>query len=209
MPKAPDRYGKNALLGVILCGGASKRMGVDKATLSYSGRALWQQAAQALAPQVTQLAISIAPSQQPDVFAPLPCIVDTLVDAGPLAGIASAAASSLGRDYQWLVFTSCDTPLQPRDWVEQLMSACGGNPGIYYICHQGQHHYLHALWHRSLLAPLEDFLHSGGRALKAFYAQVNAQSVHYSVPNLPSDSYQPDPFLNLNTPEDFARLNHD
>jgi molybdenum cofactor guanylyltransferase len=208
MPKVPDRYGKNALLGVILCGGASKRMGVDKATLNYSGSALWQLIAQRFAPQVDQLAISIAPSQHPSIFAPAPCIIDTQADCGPLVGIESAFTSSLGRDYQWLAFTSCDTPLQPSNWVEHLTLASGGEAGIYYICHQGKHHYLHALWHRSLLAPMTDFLRSGGRALRAFYSQANAQSVDYLAPNPNADSH-PDPFLNLNSPEDFARLNHD
>lgn len=203
MPKDPSRFSKNALLGVILCGGASRRMRVDKATLSHHGRALWQQVAARLGPQVGQLVISTSTAQAPLTFAPLPCIIDTQADCGPLAGMASALSSPSWLEFDWLVFSSCDTPQQPVDWVGALIEASGGNGGIYYICHQGQPHYLHSLWHRSLLLPLSEFLQQGGRAVRAFYAQNQALPVDFVAVN------QHDPFLNLNTPEDLARLNHD
>lgn len=205
MPKDPVRYGKNALLGVILCGGASRRMGVDKATLPYAGRALWHQIAERLAPQVAQLAISVSATQPPQVFAPVPCIEDTQFNCGPLAGIASSFESPAWQTFEWLVFSSCDTPLQPYDWVQHLLNAAEGRAGIYYIRSQGQHHYLHALWHRSMLANLTEFLLTGERAVRAFYAQNNALPVDYAT----AHPCQADPFLNLNTPEDLTRLNHD
>ena len=203
MPKAPSSFGKNALLGVILCGGASTRMGVDKATLSHRGCALWQRVAERLEPQVGQLVISTSAAQTPLSFAPMPCIIDSQADCGPLAGITSALTSPAWLEYDWLVFSSCDTPQQPMDWVSVLIEASGGNAGIYYIRHQGQPHYLHALWHRNLLAPLSEYIQQGGRAVRAFYAQNQALPVDFVAVN------QHDPFLNLNTPEDIARLNHD
>jgi molybdenum cofactor guanylyltransferase len=200
MPKAPTRYGKNTFLGVILSGGASRRMGVDKATVQMASLTLWQHVAARLAPQVGELLISISNSQNAKAFAPFACVADAQADSGPLAGMLSVLASPQAQPYEWLVFSSCDTPLQPRDWVAKLQHASAGKPGIYYMQHQAQGHYLHSLWHRSIMAPLHDFLQTGERAVKAFYLQNQAQAISYSAPE--------DPFMNINTPADLARLTH-
>ncbi|HMW72817.1 MAG TPA: molybdenum cofactor guanylyltransferase [Cellvibrionaceae bacterium] len=202
MPKDPSRFSKNTLLAVILCGGASSRMGQDKATLCCDGQMLWQQVAKRLAPQVGQLLVSTSARQAALSFAPYPCVVDGQVAAGPLGGISSALASPLVDGFDWVVFSSCDTPLQPTDWVAALAAARAGNRGISYIRYQGQAHYLHALWHRSLLKPLEEFLQAGGRAVHRFYAQVQAQPVDYA----PLAAPPIDPFSNLNSPADLARI---
>lgn len=172
------------------------RMGVDKATLSHRGRAPGS-GLPTLEPQVGQLVISASALNSAQLCTHalhyrLPNRLRPLSRNG-----ASALASPAWLEYDWLVFSSCDTPQQPVDWVSVLLEASGGNAGIYYIRHQGQPHYLHALWHRNLLAPLSKYLQQGGRAVRAFYAQNQALPVDYAAakPN------QPDPFINLNTPE--------
>lgn len=177
-------------------------MGQDKATLEHSGQMLWQQVAKRLAPQVGQLVMSTSAAQSSLSFAPHLCIEDEQAATGPLGGIYSALASPFGQAYEWFVFSSCDTPLQPPDWVAQLTAACRGQKGIYYIQQQGQPHYLHALWHNSLLAPLRAFMQADGRAVYGFYAQIKAQAVDYR----PATAPPIDPFTNLNAPADLARL---
>lgn len=205
MPKAPSPCGKNALLGVLLCGGASSRMGADKASLTLAGKPLWQHAAERLAPQLSQLIMSTSASQPSINFAPFACVVDEQAATGPLGGIHSALASPLAKAFDWFIISSCDTPLQPLDWVNHLSNASCGTPGIYYLRYQAQPHYLHALWHRSALGPLGDFVQQGGRAVRGFYAQQNAQAIDYAA----AAPLSLNPFSNLNTPEDLARLQHD
>ena len=191
-------------MAAILCGGTSTRMGADKALLVHAGQPLWQQVAERLAPQVGRVVISTSAAQSSLNFAPHSCVVDDQAANGPLGGIYSVLASPLTTEYEWVVFSSCDTPMQPMDWVAKLTSAQNGNPGIYYIQHQGQAHYLHALWHRNLLAPLMDFLQAGGRAVHRFYAQTQAQPVDYPL----VAASLTDPFINLNAPADLARIKH-
>lgn len=202
MPKDPSRFSKNAFLAVILCGGTSSRMGQDKATLRLDGQMLWHQVAKRLAPQVGQLMVSTSASQASLSFAPYPCVVDGQAAAGPLGGVCAALASKAAQEFSWIVYSSCDTPLQPMDWVATLWSKAAGTQGIYYIRHLGQAHYLHALWHRSQLKPLEDFLQAGGRAVHRFYAQADAQPVDYAQ----ASALPIDPFSNLNSPDDLVRI---
>ena len=201
MPKALISCGKNTYLGVILAGGASLRMGTDKALTHLSGLPLWQQVAARLEPQVAQLTLSLSPQQASQYFAPYPCIYDAQPHQGPLHAIAQVLATKDWAAWEWVVFSSCDTPIQPSNWVDVLSRASLHQPGIFYIHCQNQAQYLHSLWHRSLAAPLAGYLAQGHKAVKHFYAQVHAQAVEYSCAT--------DPFINLNTPAELSQLRHE
>jgi molybdopterin-guanine dinucleotide biosynthesis protein A len=175
-------------------------MGSDKALLEHAGGRLWQQVAARLSPQVERVLISTSTAQSSLNFAPYDCIQDGQSALGPLGGIASVLTSSHAAPFEWLVVSSCDTPLQPLDWVAHLTSAAAGKQGIYYIQHNGQCHYLQALWHRCYCELLVQFLYNGGRAVRQFYAGCSAQAVNYAP------SKGPDPFTNLNSPADIAQL---
>lgn len=202
MPNEALGLGKNALLGAILCGGASTRMGTDKATIVLSGSMLWQRVAQRLEPQVKQLIISTATSQDINIFAPYPCITDSQISPGPLPAITALLQAPSWRDYEWWIISSCDTPIQPLDWVEHLVNAAGNEAGIYFIRCNGQEHYLHALWHRTVLNSLLEFSQSGGCAVRDFYSRVAARAVEYPVTKRGTT----DPFYNINTPEQLALI---
>jgi molybdopterin-guanine dinucleotide biosynthesis protein A len=204
MPNEVLGLSKNALLGVILCGGASTRMGADKASTMLSDAMLWNHVAQRLEDQVGQIIISAAQSQDPTIFAPLPCLIDSELNPGPLPAIAQLLQEPNWQAYEWWVFTPCDTPLIPRDWVQQLVKQAGLTPGIYFVRYAGQDHYLHALWHRQMLATLVAFIHSGGAAVGAFYRLVGAHGIDYCA----ASSTATDPFFNINTPQQLALI-HD
>lgn len=203
MPNEALGLGKNALLGAILCGGASRRMGADKATILLSGNMLWRHVAQRLEPQVAKLIVSIAKSQDNRIFAPYSFVTDQQTSPGPLPAIAQLLQAQSWREYNWWIISSCDTPLQPLDWVEQLVQAAD-EPGIYFIRCNGQEHYLHALWHRKELASLLEFCQSGGAAVRAFYQLVGAQAVDYPL----AESEKCDPFYNINSPDQLALITH-
>ncbi len=105
--------------GLVLSGGASRRMHSDKAALLYQGTPQLQRACELMQAQVAQVYISARPDQQTDALrSRWPVIVDQHPDLGPLAGIAAAQAAH--PDVAWLVI-ACDLPLLTARSIEQLL----------------------------------------------------------------------------------------
>lgn len=99
------------LLGVVLCGGASRRMGVDKAALMHpDGRTFLQFAIQRLRPVCTKILLSGRTldngEQDPDVD----CITDLVPLAGPMSGIIQALEYPAAVDTEGILVTPVDMP---------------------------------------------------------------------------------------------------
>lgn len=98
------------LYGLVLAGGASKRMGTDKAALSYLGKTQLQRAYELLQSHTAHTFVSVRPDQHREpTRAALPQIVDAESHAGlgPIAGLATAQAQH--PNVAWLVL-ACDLP---------------------------------------------------------------------------------------------------
>ncbi len=96
------------LVGGILIGGASRRMGSPKALLEWQGESFLERIARTLAAVVPEVALLGSGIALPAGVASLSVVADGGGVAGPLAGLLSAAAAR--PDAAWLVLT-CDQPL--------------------------------------------------------------------------------------------------
>jgi len=108
------------LYGLILAGGASKRMGTDKAALTYHGKPQLQAAFDVLSPLVENCFVSVRPDQTENPLrADFPQIVDSVEIDGPAAGLLSAHLAH--PDVAWLVL-ACDLPMLDRGTLENLIA---------------------------------------------------------------------------------------
>lgn len=102
------------LYGLVLAGGESRRMGQDKAALSYNGRPQLARAVDLVARHAERCFVSIRPDQQPDPLrVSYPCIMDRReikdrLGGGPMVGVLSAHVAYPG--VAWLV-VACDLPM--------------------------------------------------------------------------------------------------
>uniref|UniRef100_UPI003B590CE1 NTP transferase domain-containing protein n=1 Tax=Komagataeibacter piraceti TaxID=3229897 RepID=UPI003B590CE1 len=102
------------LYGLVLTGGASQRMGCDKAALPYGGRPQLARAFDLLARHVKRCFISLRADQWADPLrAAYPGIMDrqeitAMLGGGPMVGVLSAHAAY--PDVAWLVI-ACDLPM--------------------------------------------------------------------------------------------------
>jgi molybdopterin-guanine dinucleotide biosynthesis protein A len=95
--RAPVRVPPSGRTGVVVCGGASRRMGRDKATIDLAGRTLLERAVAALTPSVD--AVLLATGAEPRYAQlGLGCVLDRAPGAGPLAGLEAALAAALAAD---------------------------------------------------------------------------------------------------------------
>jgi molybdopterin-guanine dinucleotide biosynthesis protein A len=95
------------LLGLVLIGGESRRMGTDKAALTYHEEPQWLHSARLLHQQCAEVYLSEKTDSQRGAEAGFPSLPDRFDVGGPLNGILSALDAR--PDAAWLVL-ACDLP---------------------------------------------------------------------------------------------------
>lgn len=184
------------IAGLILAGGQGRRMGAEKALVALAGRPLVAHVAARLAPQVAALALSA--NGDPARFAALglPVLPDLPGEAGegPLAGLRAGLDWAARAGAEALITVATDTPFLPTDLVERLAAASGGARASHAVS-GGRAHYTAAFWPRARTAAIAERFAAGERRLRA--CLEDAVEVAFAG--------DPDPFANLNTPEDLAR----
>jgi molybdopterin-guanine dinucleotide biosynthesis protein A len=109
------------LHGLLLCGGASRRMRRDKAQLHYSGEPQLLRAWRLLTAFTERTFVSVRDSQHDEPLrASLPQLIDTYDAVGPVAGILSAHDAF--PEAAWLVI-ACDLPLLDETTLRTLIAA--------------------------------------------------------------------------------------
>jgi len=183
-----------AVLGLVLAGGAGRRMGgVDKALLDLGGRPLAAHAADALRPAC--VAVALSANGDPARFAGigLPVLPDRTPAMGPLAGIAAGLAWAGERGAGWMATLPTDAPFVGADAVRRLVDACrAGAPAAYAAASDGPH-WTVAVWPASALARVEEALAAGRLRVGPVLEALGAVLVGFG------DAGR---FANLNRPDD-------
>lgn len=190
------------VLGLILAGGLSRRMGGgDKPLRRLAGRTLLERVAERFEPQCAGgLALSANgdPARFRDVFSGV-ILPDTIPDhPGPLAGILAgmeAAAALPGVTH--VASVPGDAPFLPHDFVARLVAAAAEGKLIALAASGERRHFTSALWPVDLRHDLRDWLGRGERRVGGFIERHGAAVASWPVEPV-------DPFLNLNAPEDLA-----
>ncbi|PAY15322.1 hypothetical protein CKO51_32455 [Rhodopirellula sp. SM50] len=95
------------LLGVVLCGGASKRMGRDKAALTtHQGHSFLEHACRRLQAHCQVVCVSSSSERDTDVQR----IPDPPDSHGPISGIHASLSFARDHGFDACVFTPVDTP---------------------------------------------------------------------------------------------------
>lgn len=184
--------------GVILAGGASTRMGVEKALLPLAGRPLIEHVAARLRPQVDRIVISA--NGDPGRFrgCGAPVVPDRVADRGPLQGVLAGMLWARAAGAGFVLTAPCDTPYLPADLADRLRAtlAEAGAP-VAVATSAGRDHYAVSLQPVALAEALEAWLAAGNRSLHGWLASHRAARAGFEA--------APDPFFNINAPADLAR----
>jgi molybdopterin-guanine dinucleotide biosynthesis protein A len=190
------------VLGVILAGGLSRRMGGgDKPLLRLGGRTLLDRVRERFAPQC-RAGLILNANGDPTRFSGFhgPIVPDDVPGhPGPLAGILAALdhAALHHPAVTHVASVTGDAPFLPLDLVSRLAEA-GSTAPITVAASNGRQHFTTALWSLTLRGDLRAALvEREERRVGAYLARHGAIAVEW--PAAPRD-----PFLNVNTPEDLA-----
>jgi molybdenum cofactor guanylyltransferase len=183
---------------VILAGGEGRRLGyTDKALVRAAGQPLLALGLARLRPQVAHIVLSA--NGDPARFAAfgLPVVADALNDAGPLAGIAAAAAycATTWPAVTALITIPVDVPLPPLDLVARLMRPHAA--GVVVAEADGRRQWAIARWQLCAALALTDPLHAGLRRVEDAIQAAGITTVSFPEAGA---------FRNINTPDDLAQL---
>ena len=109
------------LLGAVLAGGASRRMGTDKAALAVGGRTMIERAVSALRPHCGETVVVSARPETPS--GAWRVVADERPETGPLAGLEAALAEAGRSGCIGVAVLAVDLPLVGADAFGRLVDA--------------------------------------------------------------------------------------
>ena len=138
---------RRPLRAIVLAGGASRRMGIDKPEQHVGGRRLLDIALAAVAEAETVVVVGPPRTLPADVIV----VCEQPAGSGPVAAIA-AGLTALPVDPTDIAVLACDMPRITRDTVAALTAARGDAPVAVAVDHAGRAQYLTAVWDSAALA---------------------------------------------------------
>jgi len=180
------------LLGVILAGGASRRMGgKNKCLLPLAGTSILDHIIKRLGPQVDSLILNANGLEMAENIEVVP---DIIKDAGPLGGLYSALSFAKENGFSKVITVPGDTPFIPHDFSSRLMAHA--DQAVVVAKSADRIHPVLALWDVSLIDDLKVTLEKKHYKMRTWTAKYAPEIVIWTG--------EPDPFFNINTPEDLA-----
>ena len=184
--------------GFILAGGASSRMGRDKALLEVGGLPMLARTARLLEP----LVVSVTVIGPPESYAPLGLRVvpDDQPGLGPLGGLATALRIS---ESEWNLVVGCDLPYLLSGWLDCLLARAVASPGDAVVPESARGlEPLCAVYRARCARTISAAISRGERKVTDAISALRIEKV------LPAEWGRFSPtgrlFTNMNTPEDYA-----
>jgi molybdopterin-guanine dinucleotide biosynthesis protein A len=176
-------------------------MGRDKALLAVAGERLLERALAVLASTFSEV-ILVSGSQHDYPDLGWTEVKDRHVDCGPLAGLEAALAWAAPRP---VFVLACDLPRVDRDVValvsagSQRRRGHGDETAAAVVARRhGRLQPLCGLYNAACAELASRLLNAGDRSVHRLLAEVHCSAIDF-------DDVEPDPFLNVNTPADYAR----
>jgi molybdenum cofactor guanylyltransferase len=187
---------KTELTGVIIAGGRSKRMGVEKGLVQLGSKPLIMYPVGLLKELCSNVIIS-ANSHAFD-FIELDVISDKAPGNAPMIGIYSALLSAAT---EYILVLSCDMPFINVDLLQHIINLSGDAKAV-IASHDGYAEPLCGIYHHDLIPELE--LQIAEKKFKLITFLEKVESIYVEI-NENLLFYNPGLFLNVNTPGDLER----
>ncbi len=184
------------LMGLVLSGGKSTRMGQDKGLLRYHGKPQRSYLFDLIAPHCQSVYYSVRAEQTSDFPKGAPLVLDTFIGLGPFGAILSAFRQN--PNAAWLV-VACDLPLLDQATVGALVAQ--RHPGKVATAFQSPSNEfpepLIAIYEPPAYSRLLQFLAMGYACPRKML--INSDIKLLQVP-------RPEALHNVNTPEEMQRV---
>lgn len=210
-----QRPSAEAVFGLCICGGLSRRMGRDKAELEVGGRTLLERAVATLSEVAPEVLLATGGGAR---YAGRGCrvVLDRYADAGPLAGLEAGLAAvegtlAEGNPGAFVVVLPCDMPRVDGGLLRALLERAVREAGLAaaLLTSASGPEPLCGVYHTRALHAIRAALDAGERKVLSFLRHPAANG------ELPRVSWTAErelcaersivmPALNLNSPEDLS-----
>ncbi len=199
---APDDSAPvTGVVGVALAGGASRRMGRDKAALLIGGEPLLRRAVTRLRLALAEVIVVGSPTLSP--LAPETRLVaDDWPGRGPLGALATALRAT---GAEWVFLVACDMPFTQPALIREIARMALASPDADVVAVRGERGIepLHAAYRRSCLPLALERLAGDDVSLRGLLAAARVREL------APEVAQRLDPercsTFNANTPEEWER----
>lgn len=192
--------GAPPLLGLVLAGGRSERLGQDKAAVVHDGRPLLERAVALAGTVVGHVLVAVRRDQVADgLRGRFRLVIDEASGIGPAAGILAAHAAEPRA--AWLVL-ACDLPWLEAGDLEQLVAARdpAQDATAFRGARDGRPEPLCAIYEPATLARFQRTVASGGNANTSLRGWLE------SCRTVLLETQAIDHFDSINTRQDLQRL---
>jgi len=189
------------LTGIVLAGGASRRIGRDKAFLELGGRPLIKVVIERMA-QVCAEVLVVAGDVRPYASLGVPVVEDRFRGVGVLGGLHAGLEAAA---HELALAVGCDMPFLNPDLLRAFaVWAEGFDVAVLRRGNGEQVEPLHAAYRRTCLSAMEAAIRAGRRRIISFFPNVRVRYV------TPEDVILFDPdlhsFRNVNTPQEWETV---
>ena len=189
------------ILGTVLAGGKSVRLGMDKSQVKLADKLLIDYILSEIIEEFKEILIVANKSIDFQKSNKISVIEDFKKDLGPLGGVFTAMKwiKDNNKDYQWVSTFPTDSPFFKNKILKDFFNEIHpGESKLFFIKSNNTRHNIFGLWSLELMNKLEEDLNKGERKV-----EVWANSVGVKVINM--DFGKDDPFFNINTKEDLEK----
>ncbi|HXL59087.1 MAG TPA: molybdenum cofactor guanylyltransferase [Mycobacterium sp.] len=164
------------LAAVILAGGASRRMGRDKAAVRYEGTTLVERIVSIVRPRCAPVFVIAAPGQ------PLPTLDaevlrDEVRGVGPLVATGRGLRAAADAGLELAFVCAVDMPLLDADLIDELAGPAVRLGADVVLPWDGRDHYLAGIYRTSLADRVGELVAAGERSMRALVSTVDTQRI--------------------------------
>ena len=201
MINAPIAQPSQGISAVILAGGDSRRLGIDKALLELDGQTLLSRVVQKLAPLSDDLiVVTNSPEDYEHLALGVRFVPDERPGEGALMGIYSGLKAAT---YPSALTVACDMPFLNMSLLTVMLDKIAGHDAVVPRLEGGLLEPLHAAYGKRCLPFMASHLAHGRRRIAVFLDQVDV----FYVEQATIDRLDPLglSFVNINTDADWQR----
>jgi molybdopterin-guanine dinucleotide biosynthesis protein A len=185
------------ITGIILAGGKSSRMGMEKGLVKFKNKPLIQYAIDTLGPACGQIIISS--NSNAYQYTGLRIIPDEVRGIGPVGGIHACLNASATNDN---IVLSCDTPFINKALIGHLIQNHQGALAAVPWFGNDKYEPVSAYYHKDFAKVLAAFIRDKNYKLPDIFNKVKITKLRMEG----LDFYYPGLFYNINSREDIERF---
>nr|WP_157576552.1 molybdenum cofactor guanylyltransferase [Mycobacterium sp. GA-2829] len=168
------------LAAVVLAGGASRRMGRDKATVTIEGPSgpvtLVEHVVATVSGRCSPVFVMAAPGQPlPELSAQV--LRDEARGVGPLLATGRGLRAAAEAGHEWAFVCAVDMPYLTMDFLDDLAFPAARLGVDVVLPWDGRDHYLAGLYRTSLAGHVATLVAAGERSMRALVDSVDTQRI--------------------------------